>query len=249
MPDKAWNAEDYAAHGRHVSDLAAPVVDLLDPRPGERILDLGCGEGTLGRAIAARGARVLGIDASPSMVAAARASGLDAEMMDAQELPFTAAFDAVFTNAVLHWVSAPERVLAGVYRALKAGGRFVGEFGGHGNVAAVTAALLATLRARGAPAESHGWFYPTAEEFAALLAQAGFVAVSVTWIARPTVIATGLGSWLALFADHLLARLPADQRAAAAAEVEAILTPVLRSASGVWIIDHARLRFCARRPQ
>lgn len=129
-----WSAEDYARNGRFVSELAHDVLDLLAPKRGERILDLGCGDGALTEKIAASGADVLGGDLSEERLAAAAAKGLKVQSVDGHALPFKTEFDAVFTNAALHWMRRPKLVVAGVARALKPNGRFVGEFGGHGNV-------------------------------------------------------------------------------------------------------------------
>src|SRR5688500_15143750 len=140
---QSWSAEGYARNARFVADLGQPVLELLAPQPGERILDLGCGDGALTTKLVAAGATVVGGDASAELVAAAQALGLDARIADGQALAFEAEFDAVFSNAALHWMKQPDAVIAGVRRALKPGGRFVGEFGGHGNVAAIVTALVA----------------------------------------------------------------------------------------------------------
>lgn len=142
-PVQRWQADDYAVKGRFVSDLARPVLDLLSPRQGERILDLGCGDGVLTEEIAARGADVLGADLSEELLEAAAAKGLKVQKVDGHALPFKNEFDAVFTNAALHWMRRPELVIAGVHRALRPRGRFAGEFGAHGNVAAIATALRA----------------------------------------------------------------------------------------------------------
>src|SRR5271155_343629 len=149
-----WDAGQYARQGRFVADLAGGVFDLLAPRAGERILDLGCGDGALTAKIVATGAQVVGVDSSPSMVEAALTRGLDARVVNGESLPFAAEFDAVFSNAALHWVRDQEAMLAGVHRALKPGGRFVAEMGGHGNIAAIRVALAAVLQQWGLNAHS-----------------------------------------------------------------------------------------------
>ena len=138
---QSWSAEGYATNAGFVPVLGRAVLDLMDPKPGERILDLGCGDGTLTAQIAERGAAVVGVDASPDLLAAAKARGLDARLMDGQRLAFEAEFDAVFSNAALHWMLDQDAVADGVRRALKPGGRFVAECGGHGNIAAIATAL------------------------------------------------------------------------------------------------------------
>src|SRR3984957_20609780 len=131
---QTWNTEAYATNGRFVADLASGVVELLAPQAGEAILDLGCGDGALTEKIAATGAVVTGADASAAMVAAARTRGLKVVEVSATEMQFDAQFDAVFSNAALHWMPDAEAVLAAVHRALKPGGRFVAEMGGMGNI-------------------------------------------------------------------------------------------------------------------
>ena len=172
---QTWSSDSYDTHARFVSELGAGVLDWLDPKPGERILDLGCGDGALTADIAAAGATVVGVDQSADFVASARARGLDARQGDGAALAFDREFDAVFSNAALHWMTEPDPVIAGVARALKAGGRFVGEFGGHGNVAAIASAMRAVGAAMGGdPALAAPWYFPSAEAYGARLEAAGF---------------------------------------------------------------------------
>lgn len=248
MAEGDWSAEAYAANARFVADLGGPVLDLLAPRPGERILDLGCGDGALTEKLAAMGARVTGVDASPDMIRAAAARGLDARVMDGQRLTFTAEFDAVFTNAALHWMPDGAAVIAGVFRALKPGGRFVGEFGGHGNVAAIVTALNAALTTRGLDAGRLRRWYPTAELYASMLRAGGFAVRSARIIPRPTHLPTGMQGWLATFASPFLADLPQDDLGPLLNEVETLLAPALRTETGAWIADYVRLRFAADKP-
>lgn len=245
---QTWSPDTYERNVRFVSDLGAALVDVLDPRPGERILDLGCGDGALTVRIVERGAAVVGADASAPFVAAARARGLDARLIDGHALPFEAEFDAVFSNAALHWMIEPERVIAGVARALKPGGRFVGEFGGHGNVAAITTAMRAVGEAMGGdPALAGPWFFPTASEYAALLAAGGLTVESVTLFGRPTPLPTGMRGWLETMRAPFFAQFGA-RREEAFERVERALEACLRDRAGTWIADYVRLRFSARRP-
>ena len=165
MSTQEWDPETYARHARFVSDLGAGVVDLLAPQPGERVLDLGCGDGALTETLVAAGCRVVAVDSSPEQIAAARLRGLDARTARAEALPFEAEFDAVFSNAVLHWIRDADAVLASVARALKPGGRFVAELGGAGCVITIRHALSDALLRRGVDAAAYDpWLFPTAEE-------------------------------------------------------------------------------------
>lgn len=248
-PAQTWAAERYAANARFVADLGAPVVALLDPTPGERILDLGCGDGALTERLAAAGCEVVGVDGAPGMVAAARARGLDARVMDGEALTFAREFDAVFSNAALHWMTRPDAVIEGVTRALRPGGRFVGEFGGHGNVAAITVALVAVLERRGVDGrDAIPWYFPTAGAYRARLEAHGFEVASIELIPRPTPLPTDMAGWLETFAEAFLDRLDRSERAAARDEVLALLGPCLCDERGRWTADYVRLRFAARLP-
>lgn len=245
---QSWQPEDYRRHAGFVSALGLPVLDLLAPQPGEAILDLGCGEGTLMERLRDLGCRVTGVDASPQQIAAAQARGLDARVADAHALPFAGAFDAVFSNAALHWMLDPDAVIAGVARALKPGGRFVGEMGGAGNVAAVVTALVDALDRRGLDGRAAvPWYFPTPAEYRARLEHAGFTVTTIELFPRPTPLPTGLRGWLATFAQAFTARLPAADHDAFLAEVEAAAAPALRGADGGWSADYVRLRFAAHR--
>jgi SAM-dependent methyltransferase len=246
-----WNAALYAANAHFVPELGQPVVDLLQPQPGERILDLGCGDGALTEKLVALGANVVGVDNSSEMIAAARQRRLDARMMDARALAFENEFDAVFSNAALHWVKDdPDAPVAGAFRALRAGGRFVGEMGGHACVGAITVALLTTLGRRGISnaASWIPWYFPTADDYDARLRRAGFVPQSVQLIPRPTPLPTGMRGWLETFANPFCAALPPDARGDFLDEVTATLKPVLCDSQGRWTADYTRLRFVAIKP-
>jgi trans-aconitate methyltransferase len=223
-----------------------PVIGLLAPRPGERILDLGCGDGALTVTLAERGCTVVGVDASPEMVEAARARGTDARLVDGRSLSFDREFDAVFSNAALHWMKQPARVIAGVWSALRRGGRFVAEMGGHGNVAAIEAALVAATRSRGLTVESP-WFFPQAAEYRSLLEAEGFEVQSIVLFPRPTPLPGDLRDWLETFPQPYTAAVPAPERSEFIDEVVARLRESLRGEAGGWVADYVRLRFCAVR--
>jgi len=244
-----WNSSRYAKNARFVSDLGEPVIDLLNPQPGERILDLGCGDGALTEKLIARGAEVVGVDASADMVTAARGKGIDARVVDAYQLEFRSEFGAVFSNAALHWMKRdPDAVIQGVRRALKRGGRFVAEMGGHGNVAAIAVALSATLENYGVK-DSSGiipWYFPSPDEYRARLEQAGFRVEYIELIPRPTPLPTGMRGWLETFAIPFTNSVPPEARSRFLDDVTERLRPALCDASDCWTADYVRLRFLVR---
>ena len=247
---QTWDPERYARNARFVSDLGMPVVHLLAPRPGERILDLGCGDGVLAAKLAEMGCEVVGVDASEMQVAAARKLGLDARVMAGEALQFRDEFDAVFSNAALHWMLRPEEVIAGVWHALRRGGRFVAEMGGHGNVEMIQAALVDALDRRGINGESFvPWFFPTIEDYSARLRKAGFVVSYISLFPRPTPLPGDVTSWLESFAEDFLSALPAAERPANIEEAREALRPKLCDARGNWTADYVRLRFAAQKPR
>jgi trans-aconitate methyltransferase len=243
-----WSAERYAETAHFVPALGAPVLELLAPLPGERILDLGCGDGVLTEKIAAAGATVVAVDAGPDMIAAARARGIDARVMDGHKLVFAGEFDAVFSNAALHWMRDQEAVLAGVRRALRPRGRFVAEMGGHNNTAAIIVALSAVLGRRGLDAHRLSpWYFPSADAYRRKLEDAGFTVEEIAIIPRPTILPTGVEAWLDTFAEDFLGTVPEPDRLRARSEVADLLRPVLMDETGTWIADYVRLRFRAIR--
>lgn len=242
-----WDAKLYADNARFVSDLGSPVLDLLAPRPGERILDLGCGDGALTKKIAGLGCDVVGVDGSAEMIAAARELGLDARVVDGQALEFHEEFDAVFSNAALHWMKRPGAVIAGVWRALRPGGRFIAEMGGEGNIASIVGGLDKALSARGLKPESL-WFFPSEEQYRSLLEAQGFEVKAISLFPRPTQLPGDVGAWLETFVQPYLGHLPDAERKPFVAEVTEALRPVMRGKNGTWVADYVRLRFAAIRP-
>ena len=238
-----WDAADYARVGAFVAELGGAALDLLDPQPGERILDVGCGEGTLTKRIIERGATVLGIDNSPEMIAAARANGVDAVQLAAEDMQFFAEFDAAFSNATLHWVLHKEQAARAIFRALKGGGRFAGEMGGEGNLETLREALDEELIIRGyaPPVEASNW-YASPQEFAEIYEAAGFREIDARLIERPTAIEHGVSEWVTTFRKGWLDRagVPEAERAEIGAAVA--------DRVGSNVADYVRLRFIMRKP-
>jgi len=244
-----WDPDTYATHARFVSDLGAPVVDLLEPLPGERILDLGCGDGALTERFKNAGCTVVAIDSSPEQVWAALERGLDARIIDACALDFNTEFDAVFSNAALHWIHDADSVIDGVWRALKPGGRFVAECGGAGCVASIRHAFMTTLGSLGIDASKvDPWYFPTADDYRARLESRGFTVRAIQRFPRPTPLPGDVVHWLELFAQPFLNAVSASDRSRLLNDVRAQLAPRIQNADGVWVVDYVRLRFAAIRP-
>ena len=243
---QSWDASDYASNGRFVADLATEVVELLAPQPEERVLDLGCGDGALTERLQQAGAVVVGVDSSPTMVEAALARGVDARFMSGDKLVFRNAFDAVFSNAALHWMRDQQAVLSGVHASLRPGGRFVAELGGHGNIAAIRTALRIAVAPFGLDAEDAGGnrFY-TAKAYRRLLEQNGFLVERIELVPRPTLLPAGVRGWVETFRRSLLEPLTPGQREIVLAQVSELLEPILQDGEGNWWADYVRLRFRA----
>ena len=243
-----WNTQSYdSAHG-FVARLGADVVELLAPQAGETILDLGCGTGHLSAHIAQVGSHVVGLDPSQTMLRAAREHypDLDFRAGDARTFAFPERFDAVFTNAVLHWIPDPQAVANNVFAHLKHGGRFVGEFGGSGNVAQLYGALGEAARARGLPAFDVNKYFPTIGNWANVLENAGFEARTMELFDRPTPLdgPDGAYHWLQQFGAYYLDNLSAPDREAVARDAqERVRNTLLRD--GQWFADYRRIRFVA----
>jgi SAM-dependent methyltransferase len=238
-----WVAADYAKVGAFVSELGGAALDLLDPKPGERILDVGCGDGTLSLKIIDRGAEVIGVDNSPEMVEAARAKGVFAQLVEAADMIFDREFDAAFSNATLHWVLDKERAAKAIFNALRLGGRFAGEMGGEGNLAKLREALDDELVIRGysPPVEASNW-YASADEFADVYEAAGFTQIDARLIDRPTPIDHGVAAWVTTFRKGWL------DRAAVPEEERAEIGAAVADRIGSNIADYVRLRFIMRKP-
>jgi trans-aconitate methyltransferase len=246
---QTWDPDAYARDGAFVHGLAGDVLEWLAAQPGERILDLGCGDGQLTARIAAGGVEIIGVDSSPAMISAARTRGITADEASAEALPHPeASFDAVFSNAALHWVRDQDAMMAEVHRVLRPHGRFVAEMGGHGNVAAIHVALMAVLERHGfGGAEDAVNYYPTPEGYARRLQRHGFNVERIALIPRPTPLEkSGMAGWLRMFRRGVLDKLPATLRDPVIEDCCALLAPALRDEDGNWVADYVRLRFLAR---
>jgi trans-aconitate methyltransferase len=247
-----WNADEYDGSHSFVYEYGDDVIELLDPEPDECILDLGCGTGHLTRTIAESGTDVVGADASPEMVAEARAANPDCEFVraDATNLAFDGEFDAVFSNAALHWIDDQDAAVESVRTALRPGGRFVAEMGGAGNVRAIVDAVTEELDARGYETQNP-WHFPTVGEYASRLESRGFEVRYATLFDRPTELdegERGLAAWLEMFGDELLGPLSTDERdTVVAAVADSLREELFRD--GTWVADYRRLRFVAIRPE
>jgi SAM-dependent methyltransferase len=256
-PSSRWSPTDYSSNAAFVPALGAAALSLLDPRPGEFVLDVGCGDGTLTRKIVDAGATVIGLDASPEMVEAARTNGIDAFVADAQALDLEGQatrfgqFDAAFSNAALHWMLDPAAVARGVFSVLKPGGRFVGEMGGMGNIETLRTGIRDELNARGYPVPpADPQWYPGVEEFTRLYSEAGFADIRAQLIPRVTPLPTGIACWVLTFRSGWLdvAQVPTAERPDVAAAVERRLASRLQREDGSWYADYVRLRFTMRKP-
>ncbi|MGA3203229.1 MAG: methyltransferase domain-containing protein [Bryobacteraceae bacterium] len=239
-----WDAGRYQARHSYVFAYGEGLIDLLEPRPGERILDLGCGSGQLTAKIAGSGAETSGLDRSPEMIAEARRNfpELTFELGDAADFAVPTPVDAVFSNAVLHWVKDADGVARSVARALRPGGRFVLEMGGRGN----TQAVMDALREVAGPVETP-WYYPSVGEYASLLERHGFEISFATLFDRPTRVEgeDGLEDWLLMFAGPILAGLGEDRAKEIRREIAERLRPKMFQDGG-WMVDYRRLRVIAK---
>ena len=246
-----WDSTLYDESFAIITRFGAGVVEVLAPRSGERIVDLGCGTGGLTAQIAAAGAEVIGIDASDAMIARARElyPHLRFEVARGEDFTIDEPVDAVFSSAALHWMSPPDAVAASVAWALKPGGRFVAEMGGKGNIATITDAIYQALSEEGVPPERvrNPWYFPSVGEYGSLLEQAGFEVRSMQLFDRPTPLddcPNGIADWLRMFGGSFLESVPATRRARLQERVNELTRPALER-EGRWVADYRRLRFVA----
>lgn len=247
-----WDTETYDEKHSFVFEYGKDVVDLLDPGEGERVLDLGCGTGHLTAQISESGANAVGLDASEEMIRKAREAHPQCEFVydDAREFSFDQPFDAVFSNALLHWIAEQDAVLKSVDDALRPGGRFVAELGGTENIAAIISAVREEATDRGYAIESP-WYFPSIGEYAMKLESHGLETRYGTLFDRPTQLnngANGLAEWIGMFGDNLLSAVPKEERSAVIAGVEDRLRDE-QFQDGTWVADYRRLRVVAVKPK
>jgi SAM-dependent methyltransferase len=244
-----WDPKSYAKDAAFVSMYGEELITLLAPIPGDKVMDLGCGDGFLAGKVAAMGCDVTGVDASEAQVGATEKRGIRAVVGDGESLGFLDEFDSVLSNAALHWMLRPEKVIANVWRNLKPGGIFVGEMGAKGNVSTVVETLSSLLKRRGYDSERYNpWYFPTEEEYKALLVAHGFSINTICTFLRPTKIKGDLVSWLRIFAQSFVTPIAKEERDLFFEEAEAALGPYLYSEKNGWIVDYVRLRFKVYRP-
>ncbi len=240
-----WNADKYNKHADFVSKLALPVIELLDPKENEKILDLGCGDGTLAVEIEKFNAQVVAVDLSESMVVKAKEKGIQAYVMSATELPFKNEFDAVFSNAVLHWIKDADTVIKKIYRSLKPKGRLIAEFGGYGNIKTLTDAMQQVFNGhKEFGVFNNPWYFPKDTEYKRLLEDNGFSVEYIEFIPRPTKI-DDISNWLDIFANGIISHLTQEQQNVFKQEVREILKPKIYSEKDGWVADYVRLRLKA----
>lgn len=245
---QSWDSDLYQNRHSFVWELSASLVDLLSPQSGERILDLGCGTGQLTAKIAESGAKVIGLDHAPTMLEQARSQypGIQFDSGDAQSFSYPEPFDAIFSNAVLHWISRPEEVIRCVSQVLKTQGRFVVEFGGRGNVQQIVTALQSTSLSILGRTIHHPWYFPSIAEFSSLLERHDLEVIQASLFERRTPLEgpEGLRNWIKMFGNHWLEQIPEAERDAFFEQVEETARPYLFH-DGQWHADYRRLRIVA----
>jgi len=247
MPDIKWNADLYDDKHQFVSKYGEAVIEWLQPAKGEKILDVGCGTGQLANEIAQHGAVVTGIDKSPEMIEKAKAAypNLQFEVKDVTAFSFDEPFDAVFSNATLHWVNEKEKAIQCMYESLKDGGRLVLEMGGKGNVQSITNAIRQIVRAHGLEATlpAEFWYFPSLSEYTTLLEKQGFRVTSAVHFDRPTKLEgeEGMENWINMFGSFFFKNNTAEQKNIIIQQAVELLKAT-NYHDGVWYADYVRLR-------
>jgi len=247
----SWNTELYQSSHAFVWQFGRDLLTMLTPKPGERILDVGCGTGQLTADIAKAGADVIGLDVSPQMIKAARQNYPDLrfEVADIAATSYDSKFDAVFSNAALHWVKNQEGAIKAIARALKPGGRLVFEMGGRGNIRHIWTSTMQALAEMGVedPEELSPWFYPSIGEYAPMLESRGLLVTFAVLFDRPTPLAggeQGLRNWLEMFGTFASHVLSPARREELIRRIEDLARPALFH-NDEWTVDYKRLRMIA----
>lgn len=244
----AWDARHYQNQHSYVWTLGASLIEVLQPRAGERVLDIGCGTGQLTAEIAKRGAVVVGLDSSEEMLRQARKNypNVTFALADAATFRFEQPFDAIFSNAALHWVKNAQAAVKQIADALRTGGRFVAEFGGKGNIASVQSAFRAVFGH--AADELSPWFYPSVSEYSMLLEHHGLEVRQISLFDRPTVLegVNAMEDWIRMFCPRYLRDLAGDRGEERIPELVARLR-LACFGEGIWTIDYRRLRVLAEK--
>jgi trans-aconitate methyltransferase len=242
------NALSYETNTCSQIHRANGAIELLAIKTGERVLDIGCGDGYWSEQLARQGAEVVGFDSSPEKVNAARSRNLEVKLGNAEELYFHQEFDAVFSHAALHWMRHADQVARGAFMALKPGGRFVGEFAGAKNALLIRRAIHEALERRSVDAQDiDPWYLPSAHEYQQVLEQVGFHVTFISWFERPMVLDYPVSEWIKTYGSPYLAALPVDAHAQFLEEVTEELASDLLDSSGHWTVDYTRLRFRAEK--
>lgn len=247
-----WNATLYDNSHAFISKFGAEVIDVLAPKQGEEILDIGCGTGDLAHSLTELGATVTGIDQSENMIKQAQEKypAISFQVANANELSFNQQFDAVFSNAALHWIKTPKDVIRSVYQALKFDGRFVAEFGGFDNIAPILNAILRQAEAHGEHItnENIPWYFPSIGEYTSLLEEGGFLVTYALLFDRPTLLEgeDGLRKWLEMFAGDFFKGIESEKQVQIISAVEAELKPALFDGTN-WIAPYKRIRICCHK--
>jgi len=246
-----WNAELYDDKHSFVFEYGENVLELLDVKRKERVLDLGCGTGHLTQQIHERGGIVTGIDSSPEMIWHAKETyhDVDFEVADGTDFHFEKPFDAVFSNATLHWILNADAAIKCVYENLKPGGRFVAEMGGKGNMGKIIAATQKALGAHGYTnlAKAQQWYFPSLGEYTSKLEAAGFRVTFAAHFDRDTLLQDGrqgVAKWLNMFGPIYFEGIAPAEKEQILNEITDILEPDYNK-DGQWYADYKRLRFIA----
>ncbi len=242
-----WNADLYDTKHSFVSMYGDHLLQLLAPKAGEKILDLGCGTGDLAKELSDSQVNVVGVDNSTNMVMQAKRKYPSIKFLvrDATDLGYHDEFDAVFSNATLHWIKSPKRALTCIHQSLQQGGRFIAEFGGHGNVQTITDEIIHQIKEAGFDynIEQFPWYFPTIVEYSSLMEQVGFRVTLAQHYDRPTPLYgdNGLRNWIDMFGNAFFKGIAEDQKNDILTKIEHNLNPLLYK-EGNWFADYKRIR-------